>query len=578
LFFQIEDVTYRHPGLPKESPPALKNISLSIAAGEWVALIGANGSGKTTLARHLNALLQPTSGRVLVDGVDTRVESNLAGIRSRVGMVFQSPEDQIVASLVSEDTAFGPENLAVPTGEILTRIRSALEAVGMWEQRSRPPHLLSAGQLQRVALAGVLAMQPDCILFDETTAMLDPTGKHDVLAQMQHLHEQGITLIMITHSMDEAELADRVILLEKGSLAYDGDNHALFMDESLLRRCHLEQPSSYRMRRLIQKSFPELYSSELSTADFFQAIPDWAGDKKKFPEPKRIDVKNMIPFIEVDGLRHTYLQGTPMAQPSLDGVSLQTYENVTHGLVGATGSGKSTLLQHLNGLYLPQAGKVRVGPYDLSDAKVDVHDLRRFAGLVFQNPELYFFEQYVGDEIAYGAKLYFGREGLRERVRQAMETVGLNFDAFKDRLTETLSGGEKRKVALASMLVVDPQLLILDEPSAGLDPFSRQGLFKTLLALQAQGRSIVLSSHNMEDIVTLAQEMTVMKDGKTLATGAVGEIFNDPELVNQASLVVPPAAALARALRVKGWPIPMNAVTFHEVGNCLDSLKVETGK
>jgi energy-coupling factor transport system ATP-binding protein len=575
LFFQIENLTYQHPGHAPESSPALKSISLNINEGEWIALVGANGSGKTTLARHLNGLLQPESGSVLVDGLDTRQTENLPMIRSKVGMVFQSPEDQIVASLVSEDTAFGPENLAVHSGEVQTRIQVALRQVGMWDQRERPPHLLSAGQTQRVALAGVLAMQPKCIIFDETTAMLDPIGKRDVLAQMQLLHERGMTLIMITHSMNEAALAGRAILLDGGSLAFDGSTEALFNDEPLLNRCHLEQPSRYQIKKILKKYFPGIEISDRGNEPLNYVIPVCPEQIKKDHVEPISPVENDDPLIVVEELKHTYLRGTPMAQPSLDGVNLKTKKGTTHGLVGATGSGKSTLLQHLNGLYQPQAGKVRVGQFDTTDAQVDLKGLRRFAGLVFQNPELYFFEQYVGDEIAYGAKLYFGREGLRERVRMAMETVGLDFDLFKDRLTNTLSGGEKRKVALASVLVVNPELLILDEPSAGLDPLSRQGLLTTLRKLQTQGHSIVLSSHNMEDIAALAQEMTILQHGKSQATDSVGELFCDLPRLEAAGLAAPAGSSLTMELRARGWPIPLNVVSLKEIDTCLDTLLEE---
>lgn len=575
MFFQIENLTYQHPGHAPESSPALKSISLNINEGEWIALVGANGSGKTTLARHLNGLLQPESGSVLVDGLDTRQTENLPMIRSKVGMVFQSPEDQIVASLVSEDTAFGPENLAVHSGEVQTRIQVALRQVGMWDQRERPPHLLSAGQTQRVALAGVLAMQPKCIIFDETTAMLDPIGKRDVLAQMQLLHERGMTLIMITHSMNEAALAGRAILLDGGSLAFDGSTEALFNDEPLLNRCHLEQPSRYQIKKILKKYFPGIEISDRGNEPLNYVIPVCPEQIKKDHVEPISPVENDDPLIVVEELKHTYLRGTPMAQPSLDGVNLKTKKGTTHGLVGATGSGKSTLLQHLNGLYQPQAGKVRVGQFDTTDAQVDLKGLRRFAGLVFQNPELYFFEQYVGDEIAYGAKLYFGREGLRERVRMAMETVGLDFDLFKDRLTNTLSGGEKRKVALASVLVVNPELLILDEPSAGLDPLSRQGLLTTLRKLQTQGHSIVLSSHNMEDIAALAQEMTILQHGKSQATDSVGELFCDLPRLEAAGLAAPAGSSLTMELRARGWPIPLNVVSLKEIDTCLDTLLEE---
>jgi energy-coupling factor transport system ATP-binding protein len=244
------------------------------------------------------------------------------------------------------------------------------------------------------------------------------------------------------------------------------------------------------------------------------------------------------------------------------GVSLQTHQGMTHGLVGATGCGKSTLLQHFNGLYLPQSGSVRVGKFVTDEPGVDLRSLRRFAGMVFQNPELYFFEQYVGDEIAYGAKQFFGREGLRVRVKTAMETVGLDFELFKDRETSMLSGGEKRKVALASVLALEPELLLLDEPTAGLDPLSRKGLFQALQRLQSEGRSIVLSSHNMDDITALAQEMTVMQQGKSLVTGKVGAIFNDEALIRQAGLLVPGGAKLAAGLRAKGWSVPLEVLSI----------------
>jgi energy-coupling factor transport system ATP-binding protein len=563
LFFQLEQVTYRHPGLSPEASPAIKNVSLSIAEGEWVALVGANGSGKTTLARHLNGLLLPGSGRVIVDGLDTRIHVNLAKIRARVGIVFQSPEDQIVASLVGEDTAFGPENLAVPSGEVRSRIESALRTVGMWDLRDRAPHLLSAGQIQRVALAGVLAMQPKCILFDETTAMLDPLGKQDVLNQMRMLNQKGMTIIMITHTMDEAALANRAILLDHGHVAFDGPTEKLFCDEALLQHCSLEQPTAFRINNILGKAFPNLQSANFNSPIEKIILPEFMGNG--VAKPARVSSETAGELVRVNDLGHTYMLRTPMASVALKDVNLIALKGITHGLVGATGSGKSTLLQHLNGLYLPQTGKVQVGQFDTTDPKVDLRALRRFAGVVFQNPELYFFEQYVGDEIAYGAKLFFGREGLRQRVMQAMQLAGLDFETFKDRMPNTLSGGEKRKAALAAALIVEPELLILDEPSAGLDPFSRQVLLKNLSKIQREGHSIVISSHNMEDIAALAQEMTIMQQGTSISSGGVGSQFSDLPLLKQAGLSQPAGALLASALRRKDWPISLGAVTLEQV-------------
>ena len=565
MFFQIDHLVFRHAGLSPQAFPTLNDLTINIDRGEWIALVGANGSGKTTLARMLNGLLQPQQGRVLVDGLDTREAAHLSQIRARVGMVFQSPEDQIISSLVKEDTAFGLENLGIPADEINRRVEEALKAVGMWEARDRAPHLLSAGQIQRVALAGVLAMQPECIIFDESTAMLDPHGKQDVLAQMKQLHAQGMTVIMITHSMDEALLAQRVLLLDHGQLAFDDSPQALFTQPELVARCHLELPFTYQVNQLLQSVFHTEIPLSASLEQMLAQIPSSQQREQKFFSQWEKGTAE----IEVEHLSHTYMAGTPMAHVALHEVSFAAWSGQAHALIGATGSGKSTLLQHLNGLYLPQAGKVRVGEFDLTAPQIDLRQLRHYAGLVFQNPELYFFEQYVGDEIAYGAKLYYGREGLRERVQLAMQQVGLDFEAFKDRFTNTLSGGEKRKVALASALVIEPQLLILDEPTAGLDPQSRQGLLQVLNHLQANGRQLVLSSHNMEDITALAKRATVMAQGTSLVTDRVAQVFLNSSLLAQAGLSIPASAQLSQALKVKGWELPEDCFSLMEMKTVL---------
>jgi len=563
LFFEIEGLTFRHPNTAQGSKPALRDVSFSVREGEWIALIGANGSGKTTLARHLNGLFLPTHGKILVNGLDTHEEKNLPLIRSLVGMVFQSPEDQIISSLVLEDTAFGPENLGIPTTEINQRVENALNTVRMWDHRDKAPHLLSAGQIQRVALAGVLAMQPRCVIFDETTAMLDPMGRQAVLKHMDSLHKKGITIVMITHSMDEAILAQRIIVLNEGQLAADGKPESIFSDDALLQKCHLEPPACLRTGRLIEKYFAVPFKCNRHLDEVLEAIPtnNSAGSMHRSVENKRSPkIGNTI--VEAEKLQHTYQAGTPFESQSLRGVSLSVFSGRVHGLVGATGSGKSTLLQHLNGLYQPQSGSLRVGEYNLNDPKLDVHALRRYVGIVFQNPESFFFEHYVGDEIAFGPKLLHGRDGLRQRVMKAMQQAGLDFDDFKDRATMTLSGGEKRKVALASALAMTPGLLVLDEPTAGLDPHSRRDVLQTLRSLHSDGLEIILSSHNMEDITELAQDMTLLDHGNSLGTGTVAEIFAQSELIEQANLIAPPGVRFAAALRGRGWNLPEDCITF----------------
>ena len=279
-------------------------LDFSIQEGDFIALVGANGSGKTTLARHLNALLIPTSGDVLVNGMNTHERVHHTRIRSEVGMVFQHPEDQIVASIVEEDVAFGPENLCHQAEVIRQEVAQALAIVSMGENRRREPHLLSAGQMQRVALAGVLAMQPRCILFDEATAMLDPGGRRDVLARMAELNRMGITVIYITHFMEEVLHASRVLVLERGRLAYDGSPQSLFSDATLIQACGLERPMAARF----QADFPFLVPGNIPAAssmdELLSAIPPTPGKRDiyltaslRLPHPRKMKSKSGISAI-----------------------------------------------------------------------------------------------------------------------------------------------------------------------------------------------------------------------------------------------------------------------------------------
>lgn len=257
-FIEFKNVTYTYE--PEEQDeakpsPALCNIDLTVNRGEFVAVLGHNGSGKSTLAKLTNAILVPESGTVTVDGIDTSDEDRLTDIRRKVGMVFQNPDNQIVATIVEDDVAFGPENLGVAPDEIRRRVDDALKAVGMYDYRLREPHKLSGGQKQRVAIAGIIAMQTGCIVLDEPTAMLDPRGRREVFDTVRRLNrEMGITVLFVTHFMDEAVKADRVIIIDSGRLCLDGTPREVFSQTDVLRRCGLDVPQSTELcHRLIEK-------------------------------------------------------------------------------------------------------------------------------------------------------------------------------------------------------------------------------------------------------------------------------------------------------------------------------------
>lgn len=255
VMIETKDLTYTYPAPEGETnPPALRDVTVQIGKGSFTVVLGHNGSGKSTFAKHLNAVLLPVGGAVYVDGMDTRNEELLLEIRRRTGMVFQNPDNQIVANVVEEDVAFGPENLGVPTEEIRKRVDDALAAVGMEQFARHAPHLLSGGQKQRIAIAGILAMEPECIVLDEATAMLDPAGRREVVDTVRKLNrERGITVVLITHHMAEAESADRVIVMNDGEIAMDGTPREVFSQVERLHEIGLAAPDTvellYRLRK-----------------------------------------------------------------------------------------------------------------------------------------------------------------------------------------------------------------------------------------------------------------------------------------------------------------------------------------
>lgn len=267
---EIQNVSYAYEDAAAK---ALNNVSLTINDGEFVAVVGHNGSGKSTLAKHLNALLLPTEGKVLVDGMDTADEADTLSIRQRVGMVFQNPDNQLVTTIVEEDVAFGPENIGVPGNEIRTRVDRALAAVGMEKYAHSAPNMLSGGQKQRIAIAGMLAMQPKVLVLDEATAMLDPKGRRDIIDLVERLHkENGITVVMITQYMEEAIGADRVAVMSGGELILEGTPKEVFGQDELLHKHRLDVPVMQQLANRLNARGANLPKSILSVEEMAQAI------------------------------------------------------------------------------------------------------------------------------------------------------------------------------------------------------------------------------------------------------------------------------------------------------------------
>lgn len=280
----LDNVSFTYTGQPvlEKTHFAVKNINLKIESGSFVVILGHNGSGKSTLAKLMNSVLLPTEGKVTVDGIDTADESRILEIRQSVGMVFQNPDNQIVATVVEEDVAFGPENMGVPPQVIRERVDYALDAVGMSEFRLHAPHQLSGGQKQRIAIAGIIAMMPKCIIFDESTAMLDPYGRHDILETANDLNKnKGITTVLITHYMEEAVYADRVIVMNDGEAMMDGTPKEIFSKVDALKRIGLDVPQPTELLYMLEKDGYPVPKGVMTVNDAADAIEKLIKERRK---------------------------------------------------------------------------------------------------------------------------------------------------------------------------------------------------------------------------------------------------------------------------------------------------------
>lgn len=271
---ECRDLKYQYAGTEEEQGKiAIDNINIDIRKGEFLVVLGRNGSGKSTLAKHINALLLPSGGKVYVDGLDTSDANNLWNIRNKAGMVFQNPDNQIVATIVEEDVAFGPENLGIEPKEIRKRVDEALKTVDMYEYRKHAPHLLSGGQKQRIAIAGILAMRPECIVFDEPTAMLDPSGRREVIRTIKEVNKTyGITVVLITHFMEEAAEADRIIVMDKGSLIMEGVPRDIFSKVSVMKNTGLDVPQVTELAYELQKNGVKIDTNILTIEEMVEAL------------------------------------------------------------------------------------------------------------------------------------------------------------------------------------------------------------------------------------------------------------------------------------------------------------------
>ncbi len=610
---------------------ALNGVTAHVNRGEFLCVLGGNGSGKSTLAKHLNALLTPDEGTITVDGMNTADATCTYLIRKTAGMVFQNPDDQLVASLVEDDVAFGPENLGLDPAELRRRVTDALEDVGLSGFERHETHALSGGQKQRVAIAGMLAMDPQVLILDEASAMLDPRGRSGLMRVCRELHERGFTIIMITHFMEEAAAADRVIVMEAGRIALCGTPQEVLTRADELAHLNLEVPFATRLsldlracgagvdatvdtNKLAHSILEAAHTKGIVAAN--QASPnsnggndvkannsgsimndrDIAGGNLGTGEGTGAGVSACAdagsnagvradagagasagaPLITFDNVSYTYdaaeakrqrkRNAAPAAKQAKWGnspdslwairnVSFSVHRGEFLGIAGHTGSGKSTIIQHMNGILKPTSGRVLVEGRDIADKRA-VQDARGTIGVVFQYPEYQLFAETVYKDVAFGPRnLGIPEDEVDALVKTSLERVGLNPDELCEKSPFELSGGQQRRVAFAGVLAMDPKVLVLDEPAAGLDPASRRSFLDMIAQLHEQGLTVVMVSHNMDDLAAMCDRVAVMNEGKLLAIDMPEKLFLQADKLKRVGLGTTEPQAFANMLANGGFPI-----------------------
>lgn len=530
---------------------ALDDVTLEVCRGERVCVLGANGSGKSTLASVICGLLAPDEGDVELAGhaVCTGGMPDLAAYRDarrQLGLVFQNPDDQIVTSVVADDVAFGPENLGVPRAQIAARVARELRRVAMEKYAHADPSRLSGGQRQRVCIAGALAMEPAVLVLDEPSSLLDVRGRAAIMRVMGRLAAAGATLVHVTHFMDEALAADRVIVMQRGHVALEGTPDEVFAAKNaqVIEALGLEMPFEARLAAALRADAAD--GKVAAVAGPSGEKPAACAACAPAAEPLAILARDL-------GFSYG-----PDAQ-ALDGVSLEVPAHATTAIVGQTGSGKSTLLRLFCGLEAADAGSLTVCGINAA-TKRGRCQVRRAVGYVMQHPERQLFAQTVAEDVAFGPR----NQGLsaaevERRVAHALDLVGLA--DRRDASPFELSGGQQRLAAIAGVLAMEPELLVLDEPTAGLDPRGRARLRALMADLAAHGVTLLQVTHSMEDAAR-ANHVVLLDQSHVLAAGTPAEVFcpaNEPQLT-AVGLGLPRPLAYAREHALDARPLTLEAL------------------
>jgi energy-coupling factor transporter ATP-binding protein EcfA2 len=563
----IRDLHYAYPSPVHGAAavPVLRGVNLEVGRGEFVALLGRVGAGKTTLCMALNGLVPHATGGtfrgdVTVLGRNTK-QHPVADLARSVGLVFQDPEIHLTQMRVEDEIAFGPENLGVPSDEIEERVTWALNAAGLDGYRDRSPLRLSGGEKQRVAIASMLAMRPQVLVLDEPTANLDPAGKAELFNLLARLaRERQITILLASQELERvARYADRILVLQDGQVGLDGPPVEVFSQVARLQEWGVGVPQLAELADLLARQTGKPYRFTRMGQAYAQlrAERESAGQADgceapapsfQLPAPDIPAARNARaaqPQIVLEDVSFSYPDGTS----ALRDVNLTVGAGEFVALLGPNGSGKTTLAKHLNGLLKPARGRVLLDGRETRAARVA--ELARQVGYVFQNPDHQIFAATVGEEIAFGLRLQgLSPSSVAERVSEVLASFGLA--AQIDLPPALLGWGQRRRIALAAVLATQPQILILDEPTGGLDHSSRQELMATVVAFNRAGRTVILITHDMRLVAECASRAVVLAGGRVDFDDTPRALFDHRSIMARARLATPPVVRLAQRMASHG--------------------------
>ena len=557
----IQNLSYTYPNM---SEPTLRGIDLHIDDGEFVLLLGASGSGKSTLIQCLNGLVPKITGgnlegEIVINGKDVR-KYKVHQMASDVGIIFQNPDTQLFSLTVGKDVAFGPENLGMPKEEILRRMDLAMHIVGMEDMRDRFVFTLSGGEKQRVAIAGTLAMEPHVMVLDEPTSDLDPVGTGEVLALVRRLNqEKDITIILIEHKIDEVvHLADRVVVMDQGKIIMDDTPDKIFYKgHDKLKSIGIALPQLAEIDHAMKNGFDD-FGGDLPThssyhtilARLCQLLRDKPANIARFRTAHTPLIRTaQKPKIEIKNLRHTFEDG----KVGLDDINLVIPEGDFVALIGHNGAGKTTLINHLIGFLKPANGTILIDGKDIAGMRVAT--LAQSVGYLFQNPDNQIFTDSVTRELEFGLKNIKLRDTLiEERVNRAISMMELT--EFKDRHPHSLSRGQRQRLAVASILAMEPDIIVLDEPTTGQDWGHVNKFLRQIRHLNELGKTIILITHDMNLVAGYARRTVVMDKGKIVLDGDTRYVFSKQEILEKTGITLPVITRLSPDLLKVGVDIP----------------------